>query len=141
VSYNGDAAVSSIRVDEGIEVQMNFSGSEVFDPIFNAINSLLAGMDTNDTSSINTALSQFSSVLSGLSQIRGRIGTNMSTLISVESRLDSKETTLKEQKSRVEDADIAQAVVQLKQTQTALEAAMSAGGSILTQSNLFDILG
>ena len=34
-----------------------------------------------------------------------------------------------------------QAAVQLKQTQTALDAAMSAASSILTQRNLFDILG
>jgi flagellar hook-associated protein 3 FlgL len=141
VSYSGDDNVNSIRVDDGTEVQMNFSGSEVFDPIFDAVNSLLTAMDSNDTSSINTALSQFASVLSGLSQVRGQIGTNMNTLGNIVSRLDSKETSLKEQRSRIEDADMAQAVVQLNQTQTALQAAMSAGGSILTQSNLFDILG
>jgi flagellar hook-associated protein 3 FlgL len=141
VSYSGDDSVNSICVDDGTEVQMNFSGSAVFDPIFDAVNSLLTAMDSNDTSSINTALSQFAFVLSGLSQVRGQIGTNMSTLENIESRLDSRETSLKEQKSRIEDADMAQAVVQLNQTQTALQTAMSAGGSILTQSNLFDILG
>jgi flagellar hook-associated protein 3 FlgL len=139
--YQGDDSVNNIRVDDGIEIQMNFSGAAVFGSIFGAIESLLAGMDSNDTSSINTALSQFSSVLSGLAQIRGQIGTNMSTLENVESRLNSKETSLKEQKSRIEDADMAQAAIQMNQTKTALDAAMSAAGSILTQRNLFDILG
>jgi hypothetical protein len=36
---------------------------------------------------------------------------------------------------------MAQATVQMSQAQTALEAAMAAGGSILQQKNLFDILG
>jgi flagellar hook-associated protein 3 FlgL len=141
VSYSGDDNVNSIRVDDGTEVQMNFSGSEVFSPIFDAVNALLTAMDGNDTSSINTALSEFASVLTGLSQVRGQIGTNMNTLRNIESRLDSRETSLKEQRSRIEDADMAQAVVQLNQTQTALQTAMSAGGTILAQSNLFDILG
>jgi flagellar hook-associated protein 3 FlgL len=141
VSYSGNDNVTSIRVDDGIEVQMNISGSEVFDPIFDAVNSLLTAMDNNDTSSIKTALGQFAPVLSGLSQIRGQIGTDMNMLRNIESRLDARETSLKEQRSRIEDTDMAQAAVQLNQTQTALKTAMSAGGSILTQSNLFDILG
>ncbi|MBN1571497.1 MAG: flagellar hook-associated protein FlgL [Acidobacteria bacterium] len=141
IEYNGDNSINRIRVDEGTEVQMNYSGGEVFDPIFNAVRSLLTAMDGNDTSGINTALSQFASVLKGLSQIRGQIGANMATLQNVESRLDSRETILKEQRSRIEDTDMVQAAVELKQTQTALQTAMSAGGSILTQSNLFDILG
>jgi flagellin-like hook-associated protein FlgL len=48
---------------------------------------------------------------------------------------------MKEQRSQVEDTDMAKAVVQMNQTQTALQAAMSAGASVLQQSNLFDILG
>lgn len=141
VTYHGDDGINRLRVDNGTEIQMNFSGRQVFDPVFGAINSLLTAMDSNDTAAINTALGQFAGVLSGLSQVRGQIGAGMSTLENVASRLDSRETTLKEQRSRIEDTDMTQAVVQLKQTQTALQTAMSAGGSILTQSNLFDILG
>jgi flagellin-like hook-associated protein FlgL len=65
----------------------------------------------------------------------------MNALDSAKSILDSRETTLKEQRSKIEDVDMAKAVVQLNQTQTALQAAMSAGASALQQSNLFDILG
>jgi len=49
----------------------------------------------------------------------------------IQERLD-----LKEHRSRIEDADMAQAVVQLNQAQTALETTMSAGGSILTAEQL-----
>ena len=141
VVYHGDDAINSINIDVGYEVPMNFSGTEVFDPIFSVMDSVLAGIDTNDIGSIKTALDQFSSALSGLSQIRGQIGSHMSALENVKALLDSRETGLKEQRSKIEDADMAQAVVRLNQTQTALEAAMSAGASILQQRNLFDILG
>jgi flagellar hook-associated protein 3 FlgL len=141
VSYAGDNAVSSINVDEGIEVPASFDGNEVFAPVFSAIDSLLAGMDGSDIAGVRAALDQFASTLSGLSQVRGQIGSHMSALDNVKSLLDSRETTMKEQRSQVEDTDMAKAVVQMNQTQTALQAAMSAGASVLQQSNLFDILG
>jgi hypothetical protein len=37
--------------------------------------------------------------------------------------------------------NMAEAVVQLSQAKNSLDAALSAGGSILSQRNLFDILG
>jgi flagellar hook-associated protein 3 FlgL len=141
VAYAGDNAVSSINVEEGIEVPASFDGNQVFDSVFSVIDSLLTGMDGSDIAGIRAALEQFASALSGLSQVRGQIGSHMSALDTVKSILDSRETTLREQRSQVEDTDMAKAVVQMNQTQTALQAAMSAGAAVLQQSNLFDILG
>jgi flagellar hook-associated protein 3 FlgL len=141
VSYNGDSSVNTLQVEKGTEVPMNFSGDAVFGSIFNSVSSLLAGMDSNDATSIKSALEQFASVLTGLEQVRAQVGTNMGLLANVQTHLDTQETSLKEQRGKVEDADMAQAVVQMNQTQTALQTAMSAGGSILNQRNLFDILG
>jgi flagellar hook-associated protein 3 FlgL len=141
VAYNGDDNVNSILVDYGTEAQMNFSGDAVFSPIFTTIDSLLAGMDSNDISSIKTALDKFSSTQSGLGQVRTQVGTNMSLLENVQTSLNSQQTNLKEQRSNIEDANMSQAVVQMNQTQTALQAAMSAGSTMLSQRNLFDILG
>ena len=133
--------MNSIVVDDGMEVEQGVAGSAPFDSVFSSINSLLTAMDANDISSIQAALGQFSSALSELEQARGQIGSNMSVLDNAATALTSKETNLKAQQSKIEDADMAQAAVQLKQTQTALEAAMSAGASILQKRNLFDILG
>ena len=141
ITYNGDDTVSSIGVSAGVDIPMSFAGNEVFDSAFAAVNSLLAGIDSNDISSINAALSEFSTVLSGLSRIRADVGTNMGVLENIQARLDSQDTILTEQRSQIEDADSVQAAVQLSQMQSGLEAAMSAGATILQQRNLFDILG
>jgi flagellar hook-associated protein 3 FlgL len=141
VSYNGDGGISTIQVEKGTEVQMNFDGDAVFGSAFSSISSLLSAMDSNDPESIRSSLQQFAAMLSGLEQVRAQVGTNMGLLQNVQTRLDTQETSIKEQRSKVEDADMAQAVVQMNQTQTALQTAMTAGGRILNQSNLFDILG
>ncbi len=141
ITYQGDNTVNALSVDAGAEVQMNYSGNAVFNSTFAAISSLLTAIDGNDAAGIQTALSQFSPALTDLSKIRAQVGSNMSALENVQSRLEFRGMSVREQRSRIEDANMAQAAVQLKQTQTALDAAMSAAGSILTQRNLFDILG
>ncbi len=141
VSYQGNGNINSIAVNDGMEVKQGIAGSAAFGTVFSAVESLLTAMDANDIAGIQTALGQFSSAMSDLGQARGQIGSNMNVLKNVETVLTSRETNLKAQQSKIEDADMAQAAVQLKQTQTALETAISAGGSILQQRNLFDILG
>lgn len=141
VSYQGNDAMNGIAVDDGIEVSESVSGSTAFNSVFSAITTLLTAMDENNVSNIRSALGQFSSALSDLGLARGRVGSNLNVLETVASNLNSKEMTLTVRKSKLEDTDMATAVVQLSQGQTAMQAAISSGGSILTQRNLFDILG
>jgi len=65
----------------------------------------------------------------------------MGMLENVQSHLDLRTVSVTEQKSRIEDADMTEAVIQLKRTQSSLDAAISAGGSLLGKRNLFDIIG
>jgi flagellar hook-associated protein 3 FlgL len=141
VTYNGDSSINSICVDDGMEVQQGVSGADAFNSIFSTINTLLAAIDGNDTTAIQTALNQFNTGLSGLSQARGKIGANLSALENVGSNLADRETNVAERRSQIEDANMAEAALQLKQTQTAMEASLTAAGSVLSKRNLFDILG
>jgi flagellar hook-associated protein 3 FlgL len=141
ISYQGNSTVNDLSVDSETDVRMNYSGEEVFGSVFASISSLLAALDANDIAGIQAALSQISPALANLSKIRAQIGSNRSMLENVQARLESRKTGVAEQRSRIEDADMAQAAVHLKQTQTALDASLSAASSILTQSSLFDILG
>ncbi len=141
VTYVGDDDANSVAVNEGVEVKAGVPGAETFNSVFAAINSLLTGLDGNDISAIKTALGQFSSAFSELGQARGQIGSNLSVLENIATILNSRDTDLKSRRSTIEDANLAEAAVQLNQIKTALDAALSAGGSILSKSNLFDILG
>jgi flagellar hook-associated protein 3 FlgL len=141
VDYKGDASVNSVAVDDGMEVAYGVPGSAAFNSVFSSISSLLTAMDANDIPNIKTALSQYSSALSELGQARTQIGSNLSALANVTSNLDTKETNLTQRRSKLEDADLAAAAVQLSQGQNALQAAIAVGGNVMSQRNLFDILG
>jgi flagellar hook-associated protein 3 FlgL len=141
VLYQGDSDVNTIHIDTGTEVTQGVSGSEAFSSIFASIEELLAGVDGNDTVRTKAALSQFSAALSQLGQARGKIGADLSLLENVQSNLKLRTTSVQEQRGQVEDANMAEVIVQLNQAKTALDAAVSAGGSMFSQRNLFDILG
>jgi flagellin-like hook-associated protein FlgL len=64
----------------------------------------------------------------------------MSMLDNVKNNLSLQDTSLKGQLSNVEDANMADAAVQLKQAQTVLQTTISSGSNLLPQTNLFDIL-
>jgi flagellar hook-associated protein 3 FlgL len=141
VSYNGNDVVNGITVDNGVKVSESIAGSTAFNSVFSAINGLLTAMDGNDVSNITTALGQFSSALSDLGLAREQIGSNLSALTNVATNLTSEKTSLTARKSKLEDADMAAATVQLGQDQNVLQAALSVGRNILSQRDLFDILG
>jgi flagellar hook-associated protein 3 FlgL len=141
VLYQGDENVNRIGVDSGLEVQEGVAGSAAFNSVFSSVESLLTGIGANNLEDIKTSLDQFASALSGLGSVRGQIGSSLSMLNNVETNLESRETSLKEQRSQLEDANMAESVTALSQVKTALETAMTAGGSIVQQRNLFDILG
>ena len=140
VSYSGDETVNTVPVDQGTEVQPGVPGSDAFNSVFSSIESLLSAINSNDVSAIGTALGQFSSAFSQLGQARETIGSNMTLLQNVQARLQVESTSITTQQSNLQDADMAQATVQMSQDQTALQAAMAAGSSVLQQGNLFDVL-
>ncbi len=141
VNYQGDDDVNRVAVDEGTDVLQGVSGSTAFGSVFETIEDLLIAMDGNNLGDIQDALGHFNAVLSGLGQVRAKIGTNIGLLEKIQSNLATSKISLKEQKSRIEDADIAASVVELNRIQTSLDAAISAGGALLGKRNLFDIIG
>jgi flagellar hook-associated protein 3 FlgL len=141
VSYQGNNDVNGIAVDDGLKVSSGISGSSAFNSAFSAINALIAAMDANDVSGIQNALQGFSSALADLGIARGQIGSNLNSLENAASNLDARKIDLQNRQSKLEDADMSKAIVQLSQSQSVLQAALSSGKILLAQDNLFDILG
>jgi flagellar hook-associated protein 3 FlgL len=141
VAYQGDDEVTKAAINDGVEVPLGVTGDETFNTVFVAIESLLTALDGNDIPGIQSALTQFSSAFTELGQVRGQIGSGLSVMEHITTVLDSKELNLTERRGIIEDANMAEAAVKLKQIQTALQAAMTSGGNMLSMPNLFDILG
>jgi flagellar hook-associated protein 3 FlgL len=141
VIYNGSDTVNTVPVNDGIEMQQGISGSAAFGSIFSTMDGLLAKLDAGDMEGSKASLAQFASAFNDLEQSRGLIGTNLNQLQSMSGVLDAKKAALTERKSNIEDANMVESTLRLSQLKSALDGALSVGGNMLKQSNLFDILG
>jgi flagellar hook-associated protein 3 FlgL len=141
VVYQGNSATNAIPVADGVEVVAGVPGDVTFSAVFEAIDDLVAAFDADDLDAIQAALGKFPAAETELGQARGRVGTSLGMVEKLSSMLDSREAVLTEQRSNIEDANALEVTVRISQLQTAIDAALSSGGAILRQSNLFDTLG
>jgi len=140
VTYEGDQVVNQIKISDGVSVQQGFAGDAVFYPVFDAINGLLTAVDLGDVAGMHAALSQFSTALGSINQYRGQLGVAQNSLTDAMNEQDIRAISVKSRQGSIENADLAQAVTQLQQMQTALEAAISAHSTTM-KTSLFDYLG
>ena len=110
------------------------------DNVFAAVNSLRVALQSNDQVAITTALT-------GLSTADTYLNSQLSFYGSVQNRIQSAQTFAGQQSvqlqsalSQTQDADVTQAAVTLTQSQTQLQAALSAQAA-RPRTSLFDFLG
>jgi flagellar hook-associated protein 3 FlgL len=139
-TYQGDESVNKVLIGEGLLVNQNLPGDGAFQSSFDAIEQLLSALDARDVSGIQTALRSVSASLSSIGQQRARLGASLSQLDRSKTEQDTLEANVRTRLSRVEDANMAEAVTQLSQIRTALDAALSAR-AVVQQRNLFDFMG
>ncbi len=139
VTYQGDQEVNKIAIGDGLDVQAGVAGGDVLTPVFQAISTLLTAIDGDDVSAIKAALPGFESALSGINQSRGTVGAALTRLQGNATELDTRKTTLHSLQSSLEDANLAQAITQRNQLQSALEATLTVQAT--ARKSLFDYLG
>jgi flagellar hook-associated protein 3 FlgL len=140
ITYQGNSVVNTIDISDNLQVQENVPGSAVLDPIFTSVGALLSAVESGDQAAMQAALGQFSSALSSIGRVRARIGVDLAKIEDSEISRQDQHLYIQTRQSHIGDADLAEAIAQMNQTRTALEAALSVG-SLVGQKNLFDYLG
>jgi len=133
VTYTGDGEATYLHAGRTSKIQVHLPGSEIFSgsvDIFAAINDLVDAMNAGDTSATAAQvkkLEDFSTVAGrALAKIGGLV--NAAQSLEEESNRYSLEQTAA--RSRLEDADLAAALTDYSQAETALRAATAAGARI-----------
>ena len=133
VTYNGNTDVVRLQIGRATTLQVQVPGSDIFTgsvDIFATIQRLETAMNTGNQAGIAAEvknLEQFSTVLSsGM----GKIGGLVNVAQSVDSELTTYSLGRTEQRSRLEDANLAAALTDYTQAETALKAATAVGARI-----------
>lgn len=142
--YQGNTARMQIEVVDGELVDVNVYGSEVFsDPngdLLNSIQRLINALEANDTDAARAAMAEVNQAGKVIDLARFKISQGLNRIEAAEARLDQRMFDLTAEVAAVEDADMAEAISRMVQSETALNASLAAGGR-LRQGNLFDVMG
>ena len=138
-AYTGSAQEFSVKVGgaSSERVRITTRGDAVFGSSLQALKDLWTALDTNgDTAG---TLAGLAAARDDLSTERASVGARQAELVGRTSQVKS--LTVEQQKalSEAEDADLVAVIARLTQTQTALQAALTAGAAI-ARTSLVDLL-
>jgi len=153
VFYDGNDTAFSIRIGRGIEVEVGRDGEEVFgdnnfdwsDPdagsnnIFKTLMDLKSALQNNDRAGIQGAMDKLDMHMELVSNAISDIGIKVSQLEVKDNIIQDLKLNYQSRMSEIEDADIAEAIMDLTAKQTAYKAALASSSKVM-QLSLVDYL-
>lgn len=139
-TYNGNDDSNSVQIGDQTSVQVNLPGSQVFsnstNNVLGSLNSLVAALQSGNTSAIATATTAVDSAVGYLSQQQVFYGNAESQLNSQQSFLQQDTVTLASQENNLIGVNEATAATELSQAETDNNAALAAAAKVLPNSLL-----
>lgn len=139
-AYQGDASPVVRQIGPGVSVQVNVTADDVLSGLLPTLRTLSAHLASNDTASLGTSdLQAIDAGFDNLTAKRGSVGAVTNRVDAAGTRLDDTTDITTAFLSKTQDADLPQALTDLSAQQTALQAALR-GGATLIQQSLMDFL-
>ena len=135
VTYNGNNGALNRAIGPQTTVAVNISGDRVLDTgngytITESLTSLSDALRAGDTTQIEAALTQVQGSQDHLLSLSGEAGTIGNRLQVHEDQLSQAMITVERQRSRAEDADLAETLTKLQEAETGLQAALQIYASV-----------
>ena len=141
-TYVGVNAAVERTIAPGVRVQINVNGDEVFGSgssnLFVAINQLANAIRT-DPAQLDTLVADLDTRTQTIQGALSTVGTRYKRVETMKDRNGADALTMKQNLSNVEDADMAQTMVDLQMQEVAYQAALAATGRAI-QPSLVDFL-
>lgn len=145
-TYHGDDGDIRIIVGDNLDIKINVTGQDALRSgvdVFDALRDLINGLEDPDTTAgtaqIATQVTPLSNALDQLKAVRAEAASTFIQLETTENQLANFKLNIEDMLSDTEDADMAQAIVELQVQQTAYETSLATAARIL-QRSLIDFL-
>jgi flagellar hook-associated protein 3 FlgL len=135
VDYQGDKRAITRQFNDGVEMEINLNGEEVFKDEIEDLNELYENLkDGKSGEEISGSLKAMDKSIDNFINLRSEIGAKLNRVKMTESRLTSEELHITKMKSENEDADLAEVITNLKMEETVYRASLASGSRIMQQS-------
>ena len=150
ITYSGTSQDGNwernIEISEGVTMPLNINGQEIFGDenggIFatlKQLNDALANPDM-DIKAISDCITPVQNGIKDITSAQAVIASRVQRLDATSSINDNVTLGITEMKSNLEDTDMAEAATQLMMYQTALQASLQAGATIMQQATLLNYI-
>jgi flagellar hook-associated protein 3 FlgL len=140
VTYNGNSGTNTVQVADGLNLQTNMPGNQLFQnsagDIFGSLQQLITALQSGTSTDAGTATNQLRTAFDSLTGQRIFYGNAVNQLNSTQAFLQQERVTLKSQANNLVGADLTKTAVDLTRAQTAHNAALAAAAKILPTSLL-----
>lgn len=140
VTYNGNSGTNTVQVADGLNLQTNLPGNQLFQnaggDVFGALQQLITALQSGTAASAGTATNQLRSAFDFITGQRIFYGNAINQLNSTQTFLRQEQVTLKSQENNLVGADITKAATDLTRATTAHDGALAAAAKILPTSLL-----
>ncbi len=137
VAMNPNGTSGSIKLDVAPQTQeqTNISGNEAFsgDAALNAVLSAYKALSSGTQPSAAVQQS-ITDAMDRLMTVSVKTGTTLNRLDTFQTQLESQSTSLQSIMSKVQDTDIAQAIVELQHQQTILDTSLKIGAQVIPKT-------
>lgn len=144
-AYMGDSGAFMRTIAPGVTMQANVSGEDVFGTsasgtqIFQVLQDLETQIGLGSSAGITTALQNLDTARERVETVRVQIGVKQNTVKYLQEQRTTVEMDLRSQLSNAEDADLAQASIDLAAADVAYKATLAAASKLFSTS-LLDFL-
>lgn len=150
-AYAGDANPIAREIGPGVSVELNVLGSDILgngqapgdDKLLDVLRDIAGHLRGNTPADIaalrGTDLQRLDTNFDELSRLRARTGALMNRLETAQTGLSQMDETSKGLLTNVEDADMAQTIIDYTTQQTVYQSALKAGANVM-QTSLLDFL-
>ncbi len=140
VTYNGNSGTNTVQVADGLNLQTNMPGNQLFQnsagDVFGSLQQLITALQSGTPAAAGTATNQLRTAFDSLTGQRIFYGNAVNQLTSTQTFLQQEQVTLKSQANNLVGADLTKAATDLTRATTAHDAALAAAAKILPTSLL-----
>ncbi len=138
VTYHGDQGAIMREVCPGETMQINFPGDQVFGSVYTALRNFADAL-RNDPDAVVACRTEIEDAADHVAMLTATVGTRVRNLGERQERLKDVDTSIREQLSKVEDIDLAEAIMNLTSQETSYQALLQVAAG-LSQPTLFEHL-
>jgi flagellar hook-associated protein 3 FlgL len=133
-SYNGNDIPFAVKAGNSTLIEVGSDGGALFSNIFTTLSDLITDLKNDNIQGIRDTMDSLEGHFDDISLKVSDVGLKMNRMEIRENILQGLKITNTERLSQVEDADMAEAVMNLKAVEAAYQAALSSSASVMRLS-------